>query len=169
MPARQLLSRLKAFIFDLDGVLVDSYYCWFHLLNDTLQKQGKAPLSIEDFDASWGQGVEADQQMFFPQWTVEEVIRFYNEHFADYTRWARPGRGALSLLQALKERSKGIAVASNSPNAVIANLLDTCGLSGYPDLFLGIEEVKEGKPAPDLIYAAIERLRVDIRDACYIG
>jgi HAD superfamily hydrolase (TIGR01509 family) len=163
------LHLLQAFIFDLDGVLVDSYDCWRNLINDTLESQGKRPLSKEEFDLSWGQGPEADQQMFFPHWTIPEVLKFYEIQFPRYTRWAKAQPGITDLLKHLKARGKKIAVASNSPTGIVQALLVATELGAWMDVCVGVEEVAAAKPAPDLIRKAIEKLSVPIENACYIG
>ncbi len=56
---------LRAVLFDLDGVLVDSYRVWFHLLNGAAKELGYPPISPEVFQSCWGQGIEADVEKFF--------------------------------------------------------------------------------------------------------
>ena len=72
---------LRAVLWDLDGVLVDSYEVWFHLLNHTARAFGAPPISRAQFAGGWGQGIELDVQLFFPERTVPEVEAFYHAHF----------------------------------------------------------------------------------------
>ena len=148
---------------------MDSYECWRNLLNDVLRGNGKEPLSREVFDASWGQGPEADQQMFFPDWTLEQVLRFYNRRFPDYTKWARTRPDVQTTLKKLKTGSKKLAVASNSPTPIVRNLLSVTGLESYLDLLIGVDQVKHAKPSPDLLLFALQKLGLDLQDACYVG
>src|SRR5262249_41567888 len=60
-------------------------------------------------------------------------------------------------------------VASNSPRFIITNLLEGAGLISVVDSYVGVDEVKSGKPEPDLILAALERLSVTASEACYVG
>ncbi|HEX5031375.1 MAG TPA: HAD hydrolase-like protein, partial [Candidatus Eisenbacteria bacterium] len=65
-----LVDSYPVVAFDMDGVLLDSFRCWWELLNDTLREHGKPPLTREQFELTWGQDVEADRRMFFPKWTT---------------------------------------------------------------------------------------------------
>src|SRR5438105_4407538 len=64
---------VSAVLFDLDGVLVDTYEAWFSLMNAAVRDMGFPPVARERFRASWGQSTEADARDFFPGRAVEEV------------------------------------------------------------------------------------------------
>ncbi len=162
------LQLVDAFVFDLDGVLVDSYRSWESLIREVVQAQGKT-LSREEFDASWGQGPEVDQRMFFPDWSVAEVLKFYEKRFPAHARAAKAEPGIAELLRVLTEAGRKIAVASNSPTAIIQSLLQATGLDSLAPTTVGVEEVNVAKPAPDLILAALKKLNAGTADACYIG
>lgn len=159
----------RAIIFDLDGVLVDSYGCWRSLVNEGLALHGRGPLTKEEFDASWGQGVDADQQMFFPSWNVEEVIHFYNQRFVEHARWVREEDGASAVLPRLKERGLKLGVASNSPTEVVHLLLAEARLLDFFDCIVGVDQVMQGKPAPDMVLRALSLLRMTADQTCYVG
>ena len=56
-----------AVLFDLDGVLVDSYEVWFALLRALTVELGYPELGREAFRAGWGQGIQADVATIFTQ------------------------------------------------------------------------------------------------------
>jgi HAD superfamily hydrolase (TIGR01509 family) len=163
------LRSCKAVLFDLDGVLVDSYDCWFHLLQDAMREQGKTPVSLQEFDSRWGQGPEADREVFFPEWSLEELTAFYEKRFGEYTRWSKQEPGSEMILRHLQSCGKKIAIASNSPTEVVNDLLKDAGLENYPAAVIGVDQVKESKPAPDLLLKALEVLRLNKQDVCYVG
>ena len=163
------LHSFKAVLFDLDGVLVDSYDCWFHMLQDAMREQGKIPVTLAEFDSRWGQGPEADREVFFPECSLSELMQFYEKRFPDYTRWSRSEQGSDLVLNHLRKANKKIAVASNSPTAIVLDLLKNAGLQQYPHALIGADQVRESKPAPDLIFKALEVLSMNPEDACYVG
>ena len=163
------LAGFQAFLFDLDGVLVDSYECWRSLVNDMLKTRGKPALSREEFDPYWGQGPEADREMFFQDLSLQQLLDYYNNNFYRYTPLVKKEPGSADALRALKEEEKVIGVASNSTTPVIAALLKATDLDSYVDVITGAEEVEHSKPAPDLILATLRKLRADVTSACYIG
>lgn len=163
------LRSCKAVLFDLDGVLVDSYDCWFRLVQDGMREQGKIPVSLEEFDRRWGQGPEEDQEVFFPEWSLEEVMAFYEQRFGEYIRWAKQEPGSDRILKHLQSRDVKIAIASNSPTAVVNELLKHGGLESYPNAVIGADQVRQSKPAPDLLLRAIDVLHLTRQEVCYVG
>lgn len=164
-----LLGRCRLVAFDLDGVLVDSFDCWWKLLNDTLQAHGMKPLTREEFSRCWGQDVEADRRRFFPGWTVEQLIQHYTREFPRYVEWVRPMPGAREALESLKRAGKGIAVASNSPMEMVDRLLELASLRSHVDWAAGVDLVPNGKPEPDLIEHVLRESGVPREDACFVG
>ncbi len=168
MP-NSFLRSCKAILFDLDGVLVDSYDCWFRLLQDAMREQGKTPVSLEEFDSRWGQGPEEDREVFFPEWSLEEVMAFYEKRFGEYIRWAKQEPGSEMILKYLQNQNRKIAIASNSPTSVVKDLLKQARLEHYPDASIGVDQVKESKPAPDLLWKALDLLSLTKQEVCYVG
>lgn len=167
MPVSLAPYRLVAF--DLDGVLVDSFECWRQLLNDTLQAHHQQPLSVSEFAACWGQDVEADRRRFFPDWSVEQLIDHYTREFPRYADWIRPMEGARTTLQGLERAGKRIAVASNSPMAMVEQLLQLASLRSHIGVAAGVDRVANGKPAPDLIELVLRESGVPREEACFVG
>jgi len=156
-------------IFDLDGVLVDSFQCWWRLLNGTLEAHGKHPLTQEEFSACWGQDVEADRRRFFPDWSVERLIGHYTREFPRYAEWIQPMEGAQETLAGLERAGKRIAVASNSPMAMVERLLELASLRAHVSWAAGVDLVAKGKPEPDLIEHVLREAGVAREEACYVG
>ena len=75
----------------------------------------------------------------------------------EMAKGVRPLPGALELAEELRG-SVPIAVASNSPREILAGALEAAGLSDAFDVVIGVDEVSEAKPAPDLYLTASERL-----------
>ena len=55
----------RAVLFDLDGVLVDSYWVWFHLLNRMARVLDYPEIAHEVYETGWGQSTTADRDAFF--------------------------------------------------------------------------------------------------------
>lgn len=161
--------QFRGYIFDLDGVLVDSYDAWFHLMNAGLELFGRPPVTEPQFRETWGQGLEADQQMFFPEWTIGEIVDFYNRSFHKYAGHVRSEAGGFKTLSNLKRQGKSLGIASNSPSEIIRIMVEVAGLTKVIDATAGADEVAQSKPAPDLILRVLEKLSLPIENACYIG
>jgi HAD superfamily hydrolase (TIGR01509 family) len=150
-------------------VLVDSFECWWRLLNDTLESRGKDALTREEFAACWGQDVEADRRRFFPEWSVERLIEHYTRELPRFLEWVRPEPGAAETLGRLRERGLTLAVASNSPTAMVERLLELTSLSSLIEHAAGVDLVPSGKPEPDLIEHVLRAAGAPPDAACYVG
>lgn len=157
----------EAVLFDLDGVLIDSYRVWYALLNATARDLGYAEISAGLFRECWGQGSRKDRERFFPGHELETVERYYREHFLDHVAALEIAPGVPELFEALRERSLGSAVITNTPRALAVELVRRAQAS--PDSVIGGDDVPRAKPAPDMVWLACERLGVDAAHALVVG
>lgn len=97
---------------------------------------------------------------------IEEVFRpHYLKHSMDRTG---PYDGILNLLQALRSRGYKTAVVSNKPDPAVVKLAGDC----FDNLFDEAAGEREGirrKPAPDMVFAVLDRFGVTVKEALYIG
>jgi HAD superfamily hydrolase (TIGR01509 family) len=77
--------------------------------------------------------------------------------------------GAAELLRDLHERGLRLGVCSNKPVAFTLELLDYLAIGDCLDVVLGPEDVAQPKPAPDMLRAAMERLRMTANEVLYVG
>lgn len=170
MSRGALTSPYRLAAFDLDGVLVDSFECWWMLLNDLLESIGKKGITREEFQHGWGQDQESDRRQFFPDWSVERLTREYTERFPRYARLVRVEPEAADTLAELRAREKKLAVATNSPTVIATGLLESAGILGFFDRIVGVDQVGQaGKPAPDLLHHVVRRLGIPPAETCYVG
>lgn len=164
-----LVDPFRLVAFDMDGVLVDSFQCWWMLLNDTLASRGDRPLAREEFQSTWGQDVEADRRRFFPDWTIERLTRHYEERFPEYRKHVETDPESAIVLDRLRRDGKLLAVATNSPVKIAKTLLEYVGLAPRLDRIVGVDLVARGKPEPDLLVHICEEMGVGACQTCYVG
>lgn len=169
MPGRDLIAPYGLVAFDLDGVLVDSFECWWKLLNATRLSRGEPPLTREEYARCWGQDVEADRRSFFPDWSVERLTAHYNREFPRFAEWIRPMDGAGETLERLRQSGKRIAVASNSPMEMVERILTLASLRPLVDWAAGADLVGNGKPEPDIIEHVLRESGFRSGEACFVG
>jgi HAD superfamily hydrolase (TIGR01509 family) len=160
---------IQAVLFDLDGVLIDSYPIWRRVLNAALQEFGKPPVLESEFRATWGQSAIADRDRWFPELTVSEMESTFARHFLRHTDAARVMDGAIETLRALRRRGLPVGVVTNSPRPIAGPLMQAAGLSEIVDLVVHGSDVVQPKPSPEMVLLAIRRFDVAPERVLMIG
>ena len=158
---------INAVLFDMDGVLMDSFEAWASLVDAAARDFGHPPVSREAFRAVYGQPTQGDVDRFFPSQTVESVEAYYSAHFAEHAGAAEVVPAAAAVLDALDRRGVGTAVITNTPSALARQMLEAASLR--PNAVVGSSDVPEAKPAPDMVYRACEVLGVEPWDVLVVG
>jgi len=158
---------LRAVLWDLDGVLVDSYEVWFELLRATARALGGVVVSRERFAAGWGQGIEKDVELFFPHSSVAEVEAHYHAHFMEHAAHLRVDPDARLVVARLRELGLAQALITNTPGPLAREIVAAAGLA--LDAVVGGTDVAAGKPAPDMVLEAARRLGVGTAEAWVVG
>lgn len=162
------VSTLRAVLYDLDGVLVDSAQAWFRVMQRAARELGRPEPGFEQFLRSFGQGVEADCLEFFPEWTPDQLQAFYQRAFAEALDLVEVMEPAPRVLEAVRHRGLRQAVVTNTPLPLARRVLQRSGLEKLVDALACAGEAAE-KPAPDLIWLALQRLGVRAEQALYVG
>ncbi len=157
----------RAILFDLDGVLIDSYPVWFQLLNHAARELGYPAISTELYETSWGQSTTDDRDAFFPNHEVSEVEAFYDAHFFEHLDHLGVPEEVPKVFARLAEGELTSAVCTNTQASIAAEIVKRSGAA--PDVIVGGDDVPKGKPAPDMLLRACELLRVSPSEAWMIG
>ncbi len=163
------MPEVRAVLFDLDGVLVESCEAWFQLLNLATRHFCTPDVGRARFDQSWGQGIDADVREFFPGCAAQEVARFYEDHLLDFDAAMQVQPGARALLGRLRDADIHRGVVTNTPTFLARDILAWAGLIGLVDITAGASAAHRCKPAPDLIHSACEELQLDPRLTLVVG
>jgi len=164
-----------AFLFDLDGTLVDSVYQHVLSWQEALDAEGIA-LSVWRVHRRIGMSGGLFTHMLlretgidFDEAQVERLQRGHAEAYRRHARSVRPLPGAKALLDTLTEAGIPWAIATSgrleSARPVI-DLLDV-DLSRVP--IITRDQVAYAKPEPDLFLAAAEKLGVPIDTSTVVG
>lgn len=149
-------------------MLLDSAHAWHRVVQAGRERAGASPVPFAAFDATFGQGVVADRDQFFPDWSVEAVHAFYDEQYPRELEALRLMAGAEALLDALAKRRLVRAVVTNTERGLAERTLAQTGLTHRVEVLSAAGDAPE-KPAPDLILLALERLGLAKRQAVYVG
>ena len=164
-----LKREVKAVLFDLDGVLVDSFEAWFQTFNDALNHCGFRPVTKRNFKKYFGAPIEYDAKKFFNGMGIDSVKRLYIKYFQKRIHHVMLFPQVHEVLRELKRRKYKIGLITNSTRATSRAIMNLLKLNKYFDAIIAMEDVKRRKPAPDMILKACKKLNAKPRNTILIG
>ncbi|MDW2980133.1 MAG: HAD family hydrolase [Rhodanobacter sp.] len=166
-----------AFLFDLDGTLIDSVYQHVLAWKEALDREG-VELSVWRIHRKIGMSgglftnillretgleITADRLDRLRQWHAEAFNRQHTQGSV------RPLPGARELLTYLGEQHIPWAIATSGRMETAAANLEALGVDPSKVPVVTRDQVHHAKPDPDLFLAAAARLGVDIQQSLVIG
>ena len=167
--------RDAAFLFDLDGTLVDSVYHHVLAWHEALVQEG-IELSIWRIHRKIGMsgGLFTNMLLRETGLTIDSarIERLRQLHATAYNRRSadiRPLPGAGALLAYLSEAKVAWAIATSGRMETARPVLATLGVDPERIPVVTRDQVRYAKPDPDLFLTAAARLGADIEAAAVIG
>jgi beta-phosphoglucomutase len=162
----------KAFIFDLDGVIVDTaryhYLAWKKIANalniDFTHEHNellKGVSRVRSLDIILDLGNIQASQEDKDKWLFQK-----NEDYLSYLVDVDESEilpGVLPVLQFLKEKNQAIALGSASKNA--RPILEKTGILSYFDVIVDGNDVTNAKPDPEVFLKAAQLLNINPTDS----
>ncbi|HDS58859.1 MAG TPA: HAD family hydrolase, partial [Thermoplasmatales archaeon] len=154
-----------ALLFDMDGVLVDSFDAWLAAMNASLRQFHLPELSEKEFQEQyWGHDLYENLQRLELE---DKVGRFCVNIFGDYV-------GAITVFSETQRVLQQIdhyptALVTNTPRACVDDILGHFDLDAYFDVIVTSDDVSRGKPHPGMLLQACRRLGVHPRRVLFIG
>lgn len=157
-------ALVRAVIFDLDGLLVDSEPVQIAAWEDFLAEYGHSldpALLGQMFGLRLLDSARLVRDRLGLPLTVEEVMERRDAlFFAALPGRLHPMPGARELVAALRARGVPLALATSGHRRYADVALAELGIEGAFDVEVTGEEVAAGKPAPDIYLAAAARLQL---------
>jgi HAD superfamily hydrolase (TIGR01509 family) len=174
MNAKHTETARVAFLFDLDGTLIDSVYQHVLAWSEALE-QADIKLSVwrihRRIGMSGGLFLNALLRETGHHVSPQEAARLQHLHAEAYLRLAptvRPLPGARELLACLTRSRVPWAVATSGRMATAGPTLVALGIPPHVPVVTR-DQVEYAKPDPDLFITAAERLHVPIETSIVVG
>ncbi|MBN8458503.1 MAG: HAD family phosphatase [Verrucomicrobia bacterium] len=158
------VNGFDAVIFDCDGTLVDSMPAHFEAWCQALALHGAGGVFREDVFFAMGGRPSTD---IVEELNSEYDLKLNPESIAIAKREAFLKRlKSITLIEEVAEFAESLrgrvpmAIATGSNRMVVEKTLQAVGINDWFDEVVSSEDVKEGKPAPDVFLRAAELLGV---------
>jgi HAD superfamily hydrolase (TIGR01509 family) len=152
----------QAVVFDNDGLLLDTEPCWTAAQEELFVAHGRV------FDLAAKQaligtsprtaGPILERLLGQPHAGGPLSDEMYALALTEISAGATPRPGAVDLVARVRAAGLPVAVASNAPRRHLLAGLRRVGLDDAFDAVLGVDDVGNPKPAPDLYLAACQAL-----------
>jgi len=173
-PGREsfMIRPRKAFIFDMDGVLLDSmpyhYLAWQEAFRSLGIEIDQREIYLREGEQGRVTAREISEKKG-KRLTEEEIERLVQLKESIFQQICPPRvfDGVGELLEELKEKGKVLGLVTGTSQAEVRKILPPNLLILFDTLVTG-DQVSQGKPAPDPYLKAMERLRLSAQDCLVI-
>jgi HAD superfamily hydrolase (TIGR01549 family) len=164
-----------AFLFDLDGTLVDSVYDHVLAWHDALLAEGiELPVwrihrRIGMSGGLFTKALARETGIDLGEERIGRLRRLHAEAYAKRSSHTRALPGARELLDFLTANNIPWAIATSGRMETAGPVLTKLGVDPAKTPVVTRDQVRYAKPDPDLFLAAAKKLDVDIEHACVVG
>jgi len=168
---------IRLIIFDLDGILVNTKDIHFEALNKALKDFDFQPISYRDHINKFD-GKPTRQKLLelnIPDsihGTINRTKQYYTQQFL--LKLVQKDPELINLFKKLKSEGFLLHVASNSIKNTVDTVLNKLGITEFIDFSISNEEVKHGKPHPEMylmcmIHAGVGPRETLVIEDSYVG
>lgn len=158
-------------VFDMDGTLIDSSRTIANSINHVRQNMGLAPMTHEQIISKVNDHSISPAAYFYE---IEEFEPIHEQWFNEYYTQNHATELALypgirDLLCWLKEQGILVALATNAYRISTLESLRHFDIEQYFDAVACADDVRTGKPAPDMLYKILLELDKTNEEAVFVG
>ena len=161
---------IKAIIFDMDGLMIDSERVTFECYQERL-KDMNLTMDEEFYKTLLGKPIKGIYQRFYDvygnDFPIENVIQDVHQLMAERfeTEGVPVKKGLVELLHYLKDNNYKTIVATSSNRDRVDKILAQAKITEFFDDSICGDEVTKGKPNPEVFLKSCQKLGVNVDEA----
>lgn len=161
------MAKIKAVLFDMDGVLIEAKDWHYEALNKALGLFGYEITRAEHLSSYDGLPTKVKlKKLTLEKGLPVELHNFINEMKQQYTvgiiqNQCRPRFNHEYCLAKLRANGFQVACCSNSIRMTIEMMMSYAKLDQYLNLIMSNQDVKNAKPDPEIYSTAMKKLNLD--------
>ena len=150
-------------IFDMDGVLIDSYRTHFMSWKKALNKHG-LDITEEQFSSTFGQTNKDILSKLFPFLSLDRINAIAEEKERSFRQLIKEDfpemEGASELIKSIHESGGLLGIGSSGPLENIKTVLSLLPAGRYFQAIVSGNDISHGKPHPEVFLKTAERLGI---------
>ena len=162
--------ELKAILFDMDGVIIDSFDAWLNVVNLARKELNLKSMGKEEFrNEAWGTSVQADVKKYYKNKSVEEISALYEGLMLESVDKTRLMPDVTNIIQSARKKGIKTGLVTNSFKSIVSKALEFHKINGCFDAIVTADDVERVKPYPDPLVKVCEKLGIMPQEAFYVG
>lgn len=164
------MDAIKYILFDMDGVLIDAKEWHYEALNEALNIFGVEISRYDHLTTFDGKPTKDKLNMLSDTGILPyELHKIINKMKQKYTNRmivnnCKPNFTHQRALSKLQSEGYKMAVCSNSISSSVESMLTSAGILKYFEFFVSNQDVKKGKPDPEMYLLAMKRLSANPKE-----
>lgn len=164
------ILKIKAVVFDCDGVMFDTALANRKYYDEVLQIFGKPRLNEEQFINIHMMTIRGAIEYLFPE--MDDLSSVYdnlkNIGYKKFIKFMSMEKGLKELLIKLKDKGYIRGIATNRTNTM-EKVLEDYGLEDYFEVVVTAAKVKKPKPDPEQLLLIMEKFKLKPDEIFFIG
>ena len=160
----------KLIIFDLDGTLIDSIEGWVKAFRQSFERFGMKVGRKKLTELFGKSDIEIVKALVKDPEKREMVLKYlYRLKKGDeLLKEFRLHKNAKKVLRKLKEKGYIIALATGNRKDFCSKVLEHFGLTDFFDIIITADDVRKGKPEPEMLIKCLNQAKIEKDEAIYI-
>lgn len=161
-----MLTGIKAVIFDMDGVIIDSEPLWRRAMIQNFEEIG-IPFSDEHCRITTGLRFKEVAEFWFNKHgikhiSIDEFDELVINRLCDLIKQeGKTMKGVLEALDFLKSKNLKIGIGTSSNTKLMNTVVDVLNIRQYFDELCSAEHMPYGKPHPMVYLTCAEKLNIN--------
>lgn len=167
------MKKYDTIIFDLDGTLLNTIEDLADSVNAALRMYGFPCRKVDEIKSFVGNGIERLMELSIPNGVnnlqYEKCLEYFRRHYSmNMQNKTAAYEGIMELLGQLSKENYKLAIVSNKFDKAVKEL-NKVYFEKYIEVAIGESEGISKKPAPDIVFKALDELGSTVDKAIYVG
>ena len=171
------MMKIDAIAFDLDGTLIETNDAWHNGLNTTLKQYGKPEGVTKEFFYENHVGVEQKKVISYhlnlSENELEKAVKTFSNIFISSIDFVKLQENVIESLEYISETTEKRAIITNAYQKVAYEILNNLksrnlDIKKYFKTIVTRDLVDEGKPNPEMIFYACDKLVVKPENMIFV-